>query len=245
MDEKTTAPRPAAPHRQPARRRALAAAALLLSVTAAVSACGSSSGAKHDTAGASSSASSSASPSGSASTGATSGAPSAPGSTDPSAPGGSASAGAGSGSGSGGTGAGGSAPTPAPQGNNTPGAPAQPTPGNGGVTPEPVDPIHPTAAFKPLSYLAKGNQLTVFFDGGICDKYGLKISEDKPGVVGVDVIITQRQPTGQMCPALARQQSVVGTMAQPLNGRSVVSLRDGSAVPLESAPNGGPVSAGN
>jgi hypothetical protein len=223
MDDKTTAPHPAAPTGRPARRRrALAAAALLLSVSAAVSACGSSGGGKSAASGASASVATSASPapsgsaSGAPSTAATAGASAAPG------------------------GAGGAAPT---QAGDNPSAPLKTQAPGGG--PIPVDPIHHSAAFKPESYLSNGNQLTVFFTGGICSKYALKVNEEPSGTVGVDVVVSQAAPAGQNCPALSKRQSVVGTLSQPLNGRSVVSLRDNSPVPLESAPNGGPVSAGN
>jgi hypothetical protein len=221
MDDKTTATRPAAPTGGPARRRALAAAALLLSVTAAVTACGSSGGHKTAATGvaASASVSAAASPSDSASGSAAAGSSAAPGDGATAAPGGSGTVPAGRPS----------APIKSP---------------SAGDTPLPVDPIHPPAAFKPQSYLVSGTQITVFFTAGICDKYGLKLNEasDK---VGVDVVITQNAPVGRMCPNLSKVQSVAGTLSQPLNGRPVVSLRDGSPVPLESAPNGGPVSAGN
>ncbi|MDH6139080.1 MULTISPECIES: hypothetical protein [Kitasatospora] len=226
MDDKTTAPHPAAPTGRPTRRRrALAAAALLLSVSAAVSACGSSGG-KTAASGTSASVSTGASP---APSGSASGAPSAGSSAAPSGAPATGKAGASGGS----SGA-------LPGGN-----PSAPLKTQAPGSPLPVDPIHPATAFKPESYLSNGNQLTVFFTGGICDKYGLKINEKPGGVVGVDVVIAEPAPAGQQCPALSKRQSVVGTLAQPLNGRSVVSLRDSSPVPLESAPGGGPVSAGN
>jgi hypothetical protein len=234
MDDNTTATRPAVPTRGPIRgRRALGAAALLLSVTAAISACGSSGG-KHTSASgsasvsASASASASASDSASASASASAGSASAPGA----APSGSAAAPGGSSGTPGGTGA-------LPSGK--PSAPLK-SPAPGGQYP--VDPIHPSAALKPESYLTSGNQLTVFFTGGVCDKYALKLNE-RSDSVGVDVVISQPAPSGQECPALSKRQSVVGTLSQPLNGRPVVSLRDNSPVPKESMAQGGPVSAGN
>ncbi|MCC9308728.1 hypothetical protein LN042_16835 [Kitasatospora sp. RB6PN24] len=233
MDDKTTATHPAAPTGRPTRpRRALAAAALLLSVAAAVTACGSSGGAKSAAGGASSTSSTSAAASAGASTGPSGSASAAPSAGSPAAPSGAPATGqAGASGGGSGT---------LPGGN--PSAPRKsPAPGS----PLPVDPIHPATAFKPENYLASGNQLTVFFTGGICDKYALKVNEKPGGVVGVDVVISEPAPSGQNCPALAKRQSVVGTLSQPLNGRSVVSLRDGTPVPLESAPQGGPVSAGN
>ncbi|WP_035850110.1 hypothetical protein [Kitasatospora azatica] len=229
MDDKTTATRPA--------RRRLAAAALLLSVTAAVSACGGSSGTKTvassaNSAGASSSASAaasasasasgsaSASPSGAASTGGSSDSASTPGAAGSSTPAG-----------------GGNPPATS--------APLKPTTAPpAGATP-PDNPNDAKANLKPLSYLTQNNQLTVFFFGGTCDKYGLKLNETKPGQVGVDVVITVPAKVGQMCPALVKRQSVTADLSQPLQGRTVINLRDGSDVPLESVPNGGPVSADN
>ncbi|PYC72949.1 hypothetical protein C7C46_25515 [Streptomyces tateyamensis] len=220
MDESTPA-HPA--HRR--TRRTLAAAALLLSVSTAVSACGGGSGSKASIA-------ATVSPSSGAS--ATAG-----GSADPAAPGQSASPAPGNGS------------TPgagAPSAGSTPGgsAPLKPTtaPPAGGATP-PDNPNDPQQRLKPTGYLTQGNQLTVFFFGGTCEKYGLKLNETKAGQVGVDVVVTQPARVGEMCPALVKSDSVVADLSQPLQGRSVVSLRDGSNVPLETAPNGGPVSAGN
>ncbi|MFF7631857.1 hypothetical protein ACFZB9_01700 [Kitasatospora sp. NPDC008050] len=241
MDENTTAeqlhhraaPRSNGPLGR--RRRTLAAAALLLSLAATVSACNSDGSTKNTAASSSagssatgspsSSAGASPSPSGSAGTSATP----APGSAQPSAPAG------------GGTS---SAPikpapsSPAP-GQSQPTAPSGATPP--ATTPLPVD---PQAQLKPANYLTKGNQLTVFFFGGVCDKYGLKADESKAGQVTVQVVITQKPPAGQICPDLVKQQSVTTDLAQPLQGRKVVSAT-GADVPLESVPNGGPVSAGN
>lgn len=104
--------------------------------------------------------------------------------------------------------------------------------------------MDPQGQLKPASYLTKGNQLTIFFFGGVCDKYGLKADESKAGQVSVQVVITQKPPAGQLCPDLVKQQSVTADLAQPLQGRTVLSST-GADVPLESVPNGGPVSAGN
>ncbi|WP_327069533.1 hypothetical protein [Kitasatospora sp. NBC_01302] len=243
MDENTTAeqlhhraaPRSNGPLGR--RRRSLAAAALLLSLAATVSACNSDGSAKNTAAASSTGASATGSPSGSAS-GSASPTPSAGGS-----------AGAGT------TTAPGSAQPSAPAGNPTPSAPIKSAPGTpapaqpttpGGGAPSPVTPlpVDPQAQLKPSSYLAKGNQLTIFFFGGVCDKYGLKADESKAGQVTVQVVITQKPPAGQNCPDLVKQQGVTTDLAQPLQGRTVLSST-GADVPLESAPNGGPVSASN
>ncbi|MDH6134800.1 hypothetical protein P3T37_004209 [Kitasatospora sp. MAA4] len=201
------------------RRRALAAGALLLAVAATVSGCNS--GKTTAAAGSSSpAASASAAPS------AGSAAPS------PSTPAGTATA---PGSAPGGS----TAPTgPAP---TRPAKPITPTvpPVGGGSAPD--LPSH----LKPNNYLSSGTQLTVFFFGGVCDKYGLKADESKAGQVGVSIVITEKAPAGQACPALVKQQGVQATLAHPLDGRAVVDLDTGANVPLESVPNGGPVSAGN
>ncbi|MCX4749535.1 hypothetical protein OG455_29175 [Kitasatospora sp. NBC_01287] len=248
MDENTTAEqlrRPSAPLGR--RRRSLAAAVLLLSVAATVSACGSS--AKSTAAGATASSSSSptaaapsspatpsavASPSsptggatGSSTAPGTAGTPTAPGTAPTGSP---------------------AAPGTPPPATSTPSAPLKPgaptpvQPGGGSGSQQPSNPQEPV---KPSSYLTKDNQLTVFFFGGVCDKYGLQTDESKSGQVRVQVVITQHAPTGQLCPALIKQQSVVGSLAHPLQGRAVVDANTGADIPLESAPNGGPVSAGN
>lgn len=204
------------------RRRALAAGSLLLVVAASLSAC--SSGGKTAVAGSSPSA-----PTGSVS------APSAP------ADSGTPSAGGAS-----------SAPTAAPSSGSVqgttptrtaptrPGAPAS-TPPGGTTGSAPGQPSH----LKPTGYLTREDQLTVFFVGGICDKYGLRTDESKAGQVGVQVVITQKAPVGQACPALAKNQGVSADLASPLGNRTVVDLDSGANVPLESVPNGGPVSAAN
>ncbi|MFI9272508.1 hypothetical protein ACIGXM_17540 [Kitasatospora sp. NPDC052896] len=232
MDEKTTAEPFAHPTASGAavtgpggrrRRRVVAAAALLLALTATVSACDKNQ--NHAGSGASTAAASA------------SAAPSASGSGSP-APGASAqSPGGASGS---------------PSGGVQPGGPSKPNPPTGGPTPAPstpgtpsVAPGNPPAMLKPVSYLTSGNQLTVFFFGGICDKYGLKTDQSRPGQVGVQIVITQKAPAGQMCPALQKKQTAATDLAQPLNGRMVVDTDSGASVPLESLPNGGPVSAGN
>ncbi|MDH6115852.1 hypothetical protein [Kitasatospora sp. GAS204B] len=235
MDENTTAEqlrRPSAPLNR--RRRSLAAAALLLSVAATVSACGGSSSPKS----AAAAASASSSPSGSVAPSAGASSSSAPTASPSSPAGGAAGTPTAPGSGS----------TPAPTGGGaapgsaTPGSPVKPgAPG----TPAPQPPVNPQSQLKPTGYLAKDNQLTVFFFGVVCDKYGLQVDEGRAGTVRAQVVITQHLPVGQMCPALVKQQSVVANLAQPLQGREVVDALTGANIPLESAPNGGPVSAGN
>ncbi|MDH6110076.1 hypothetical protein P3T36_005802 [Kitasatospora sp. MAP12-15] len=204
------------------RRRAVAAGGLLLAVAATLSACGGSSG--KPVAGGSPSpvASSPAAPSAPAGSGLPSAsAPIAPAPGTPTtAPGGTAP----------GTG---TAPTRPAAPVNTP-----PAPGSGSA---PGLPSH----LQPTGYLSSGNQLTVFFFGGVCDKYGLRTDESKAGKVGVQIVITQKAPVGQACPALVKSQAVVATLAAPLQGRAVVDLDTGANVPLESLPNGGPVSASN
>ncbi len=236
MDDNTTVEplaRPLATGRPRSRgRRALAAGALLMAVAATVGGCGSGGG---KTAAASAGSATPVVPSASATASAT-----APGSPSASAPpssyappgpvpGGSLPP---------------AVPTPAPTGAPTqPGAPTT-APGSSGATP-PEDPTDPRAQLKPLSYLISGGHLTVYFFGGVCDTYGLKADESRAGQVGVRVIVTQRPPVGHLCPALAKREAVAADLAQPLQGRIVVNLDTGADIPLESVPNGGPVSAGN
>ncbi|WP_035805616.1 hypothetical protein [Kitasatospora mediocidica] len=202
------------------RRRALAAGALLLAVAAAVTGCN----AKTST-----SAAGSPTPSAPAAPSTPAGSPTTAPSTAAGAPTTAPPAAGGGGTGTSSTPA---APT-------RPAKPSSPPPAGTGTAPD--LPSH----LKPNNYLTTGNQLTVFFFGGVCDKYGLKTDESKAGQVGVSVVITEKAPAGQVCPALVKQQGVEATLSHPLQGRAVVDLDTGANVPLESVPNGGPVSAAN
>lgn len=85
-----------------------------------------------------------------------------------------------------------------------------------------------------------GSKLTVWFYGGICEKYALKADESKPGRVDVRVAVAAPMPAGQACAELAKRQTVTAELKQPLMGRAVTDLATGQPVPLESDPHVGP-----
>ncbi|WP_371482080.1 hypothetical protein [Kitasatospora sp. NBC_00315] len=136
----------------------------------------------------------------------------------------------------------------------SPSASSAPSPGTGATTePGPGGPSRPGIApgepapvpggRQTISYQLSGNRLTVWFYGGVCEKYGLKVDESKPGQVGIRIVVTTPAPAGQACPAIAKRQSVTGDLAKPLMGRTVVDTDRGAEVPLESEYHGGPVPA--
>ncbi|MFI6446499.1 hypothetical protein [Kitasatospora sp. NPDC050543] len=225
MDVKTMA-RPAGRVRA---RRTAAVAGLVLAL-GTVAACGSSGG---PSAGSSPSpVASSVAPStpGQPSTGASSGtATTAPSTPDP--------------------GASGSGPTLVPT------MPVTPIPIKPPTDPTPTQPGEPTdkptgpgiaigepapVAHKAVSYRTDGNKLTVWFYGGICEKFGLKTDESKPGSVEIRIVLTTPIPVGTSCPALAKKQSVSAELDKQLMGRAVVDTGTGQPVPLESDPQVGP-----
>ncbi|GAA2226059.1 MULTISPECIES: hypothetical protein [Kitasatospora] len=116
--------------------------------------------------------------------------------------------------------------TPAPGG----------SPGNPGIAPGEPAPVKLPA----LAYQVQDDQLTVWFYGGVCDKYGLKTDESKQGEVDVRVVVTQTAPRGQACPALAKRNSVTAKLSRPLAGRSVVDLGTGQTLSMDPPPIGGP-----
>ena len=116
---------------------------------------------------------------------------------------------------------------PAPDGTGRPGiATGEPAPVPGGR--------------QTISYQVSGNRLTVWFYGGICEKYGLKVDEGTAGRVGVRIVVTTPVPPGQACAAIAQRQSVTAELAKPLMGRTVLDTDRGAEVPLESDYHGGP-----
>jgi len=84
------------------------------------------------------------------------------------------------------------------------------------------------------SYQASGSTLTVYFTAGICDRYGLQTQESQTGRVLVRVVVTAGPTPGEMCPALAKQQSVSTTLTAPLGGRTVVDSSTGDRLPQHS-----------
>ncbi|MFC5662118.1 hypothetical protein ACFP3U_03875 [Kitasatospora misakiensis] len=122
------------------------------------------------------------------------------------------------------------APTPPGAGGNgiAVGEPAPNGSGNG-------SPVHPA-----ITYRVDGSKLTVWFYGGVCQRYALKADESKPGRVDVRVTTAAPVPAGQACAELAKRQTVTADLKQPLQGRAVTDLATGQAVPLEADPKIGP-----
>ncbi|MEV6974768.1 hypothetical protein [Kitasatospora sp. NPDC093806] len=95
--------------------------------------------------------------------------------------------------------------------------------------------VHPA-----ITYRVDGNRLTVWFYGGVCQRYALKADESKPGRVDVKVTVAAPVPAGQACADLARRQTVTADLKQALGGRAVTDLVTGQQVPLEADPKVGP-----
>ncbi|MEV8328409.1 hypothetical protein [Kitasatospora sp. NPDC056731] len=133
------------------------------------------------------------------------------------------------------------APTPASP------APGQPsTAGSGGTPPGPgiavgePDPAG-SGARPAVSYRVDGsNGLTVYFFGGVCQKYALKADESHPGRVDVRIVVAAPVQPGQVCNALAKRQSVTADLRSPLAGRTVTDQSSGQNVPLDADPHMGP-----
>ncbi|WP_406113982.1 hypothetical protein [Kitasatospora purpeofusca] len=139
-------------------------------------------------------------------------------------------------------------PTGAAPATKPPAPPSQPTPaptppgGNGIAVGEPPpngsgsgSPVHPA-----ITYRVDGSKLTVWFYGGICQRYALKADESKPGRVDVRVTTAAPVPAGQACADLAKRQTVTADLKQPLQGRAVTDLATGQEVPLEADAKIGP-----
>ena len=120
-----------------------------------------------------------------------------------------------------------------------------PTSGTSGATPVPKTPT-----FAGTGYTSNGDELTVKFFAGICDKYGLRADQSTSGQVRVSVVVTQYPQAGTRCPMLVRQQQVSTDLGSPLDGRTVVDTADGKPLPQLNTPTGskqyspGPVKMG-
>ncbi|WP_405013696.1 hypothetical protein [Kitasatospora sp. NBC_01539] len=121
-------------------------------------------------------------------------------------------------------------PTASPQ-------PGQPT-GPGIAVGEPA----PTAASLPATgyALKDGTHLTVVFQAGVCEKYGLRADEQAPGLVRVRVVVTQPAPRGTACTAVVETQSVGAQLASPLGDRKVVDMASGTTLTVRGDVPGGP-----
>ncbi|MFC9331081.1 hypothetical protein [Kitasatospora sp. NPDC057015] len=147
-----------------------------------------------------------------------------------------------------------SAPDPRPMSPSaSPVAPAPPTPGTGatpGIGPDGPQPTGPGIApgepapvpggRQTIGYQLSGNRLTVWFYGGICEKYGLKTDESRPGRVDVRIVVATPIAPGTSCAAVAKRQSVTADLKGPLMGRAVMDAANGAEVPLEAEVAGGP-----
>lgn len=79
----------------------------------------------------------------------------------------------------------------------------------------------PSGRLAGSQYRVDGLRLSVTFYGGICEKYGLKLDESKPGTVLAKVVVTEPQKAGMECAALAKQQEVSADLkSQWAAGRS-------------------------
>ncbi|MEU6235552.1 hypothetical protein [Kitasatospora sp. NPDC047058] len=134
------------------------------------------------------------------------------------------------------------APDPRPSNTAQPPAPAATPPGNGiAVGEPPPNGSGAGPAVRPaITYRVDGNRLTVWFYGGVCERYALKADESKPGRVDVRVTVAAPVPAGQVCAELAKRQTVAAELKQPLAGRAVTDVATGQPVPLEADPYAGP-----
>ena len=125
-------------------------------------------------------------------------------------------------------------------------APTSGTSGTSGATPVPKTPT-----FAGTGYTSNGDELTVKFFAGICDKYGLRADQSTSGQVRVSVVVTQYPQAGTRCPMLVRQQQVSTDLGSPLDGRTVVDTANGKPLPQLNTPTGskqyspGPVKIGS
>ncbi|WP_395296484.1 hypothetical protein ACF9IK_25840 [Kitasatospora hibisci] len=115
-----------------------------------------------------------------------------------------------------------------------------PTPPREGIAVGEPDPNGKPAVHPAITYRVDGNRLTVWFYGGVCERYALKADESKPGRVDVRVTLAAPIPAGQSCAELAKRQTVAADLKQPLAGRTVVDSSNGQTVPLETDAAAGP-----
>lgn len=121
----------------------------------------------------------------------------------------------------------GGSPTPSASGSVNPGGPAS------GISPSPGQQV-----FHGLGYTSNGDQLTVKFYAGICEKYGLDADQSKPGEVLVRIVVTTPAPSGRPCPMVITEQSVSANLGSPLDQRSVIDASTGKALPQLDAASG-------
>jgi hypothetical protein len=125
--------------------------------------------------------------------------------------------------------------TPSPTA--TPSAPATTTPGAPTTG-------HPATGIPANSYSSAGTVLTVYFEAGICDQYGVTANQSQPGEVLITVVITQRHPNGQMCPLAITPHHASVDLGSPLDGRQVVDTATGKVLREQQPWTGGMESHG-
>ncbi|MFJ9519744.1 hypothetical protein ACIRPK_15955 [Kitasatospora sp. NPDC101801] len=130
---------------------------------------------------------------------------------------------------------------PDPRPSSPPKPSAEPTPAESrpGIA---VGEPDPSGRLVGSAYRVDGLRLAVTFYGGICEKYGLKLDESKPGTVLAKVVVTQPQQAGTECVALAKQQEVSADLKTPLGGRTVFDQTTNQELPRSQGPDpvGGP-----
>ncbi len=108
-----------------------------------------------------------------------------------------------------------------------PGGPAS------GVSPSPGQQV-----IHGLGYTSNGDELTVKFYAGICEKYGLDADQSKAGEVLVRIVVTTPAPSGRPCPMVITEQSVSTDLGSPLDQRTVIDAGTGKALPQLDAATG-------
>ena len=134
------------------------------------------------------------------------------------------------------TSAGGSAaPSAVPSAGTSPSAGASVNPGGpaGGVSPSPGQQV-----INGTGYTSNGDELTVKFYAGICEKYGLDANQSTPGEVLVRIVVTTPAPSGRPCPMVITEQSVSTDLGSPLDQRSVIDAGTGKPLPQLDAASG-------
>ncbi|WP_104815751.1 hypothetical protein [Kitasatospora sp. MMS16-BH015] len=145
------------------------------------------------------------------------------------------------------------AASPSPSASSSLSAPVSSTPPNTPVNSAPAttpsaQPTHPGIAsgepapvkLPALGYQTSGTTLTVYFYGGTCQKYGLKVDESQPNQVGVQVTVTEAASPGRVCSQLVKKNSVTAQLSRPLGSRTVVDRASGEQLGLDAEPAGGP-----
>ncbi|WP_034087897.1 hypothetical protein [Streptacidiphilus albus] len=117
--------------------------------------------------------------------------------------------------------------TPSGSASVNPGGPAS------GVSPSPGQQV-----IHGLGYTSNGDELTVKFYAGICEKYGLDADQSTAGEVKVRIVVTTPAPSGRPCPMVITEQSVSADLGSPLDQRSVIDASTEKPLPQLDAASG-------